>query len=329
MTDEFGRWFKHYEKVPVEADTSTMRWYNRLTSTRGQQERLQIEADFMAEYHVTTAEAEAVRDYVEDFVLDPDAFNSLLRKLPSTEGLVQRVTQLDEATANMLIRGDPGLISRGERGIYEVRDPINGQPPRLIMTSSLVFQYDFDPAGGYRLIINSRTGKFVAPITAEAEQWDVLHLQGLSGRFKLLAYQPLNGGEAARLAKQPGPFGVFYLDEIPEAGPSTDAADAEARRAARLEVHRRSVPFYGNCRCTLGGKDFCEYAKVKKEFEQARIRFDIYSKMLERMDANGVFGERRHNLWTKVCEYEKAPKICRHSSRGWRRSRSRRRSRRG
>ncbi|KAK7559479.1 hypothetical protein IWX91DRAFT_369096 [Phyllosticta citricarpa] len=245
MTDEFGRWFKHYEKVPVEADTSTMRWYNRLTSTRGQQERLQIEADFMAEYHVTTAEAEAVRDYVEDFVLDPDAFNSLLRKLPSTEGLVQRVTQLDEATANMLIRGDPGLISRGERGIYEVRvpcrivppslltkrtsdlvvnsyaDPINGQPPRLIMTSSLVFQYDFDPAGGYRLIINSRTGKFVAPITAEAEQWDVLHLQGLSGRFKLLAYQPLNGGEAARLAKQPGPFGVFYLDEIPEAGPST------------------------------------------------------------------------------------------------------------
>ena len=84
-----------------------------------------------------------------------------------------------------------------------------GDYPRLVMTTSLAFQFDYDSTALYRFIINSKTGKYITALRPEFNQREVTFVQGLSGKFKLIGYQPLNGGEAARLAGGPGPFGVF------------------------------------------------------------------------------------------------------------------------
>ncbi|KAK7542102.1 uncharacterized protein J3D65DRAFT_674007 [Phyllosticta citribraziliensis] len=230
MTDEFGRWFKHFENIPLEADEVTKGWYNRLSTTHDTEGQLAIERDFMAQYHITQEETDAIREFVEHYEIDMNIFNTVLPKIPNTSGIVQRVTSLDKETVNMLIKGDPGLISKGERGVYEVQVSLSltkleiedlvinyretDNPPRQVLTSGLGFLNDFNPAGGYRYVINSRTGKFINPLVADTGQFDVLHVQGLSGRFRLIGYQPLNGGEATRLAGKPGPWGVFYLDEV-------------------------------------------------------------------------------------------------------------------
>ena len=82
----------------------------------------------------------------------------------------------------------------------------SGDYPRLVMSTNLAYQYD--SAALYRFVINSRTGRYITPFKPQFNQKEVI-LQGVSGKFKIIGYQPLNGGEAARLAGQPGPYGVF------------------------------------------------------------------------------------------------------------------------
>ena len=84
-----------------------------------------------------------------------------------------------------------------------------GDYPRLVMAASIAFQFEYDPAALYRFVINSKTGRFITPLAPHYSQQEVVFLQGVSGKFKLIGYQPLNGGEAARLAGKPGPYGVF------------------------------------------------------------------------------------------------------------------------
>ena len=80
---------------------------------------------------------------------------------------------------------------------------------RFCMSTSLGFRVDFESAALYRFVINSQSGRYVAPIRPLINEQEVLFVQGFNGRFKLIGYQPLNGGEAARLAGNPGPYGVF------------------------------------------------------------------------------------------------------------------------
>ena len=85
-----------------------------------------------------------------------------------------------------------------------------GESPRLVMACSLAFQFDYDSTALYRFVINSKTGRYIAPtIPQGVNQNEIIFVQGVSGKFKLLGYQPLNGGEEARLAGRPGPYGVF------------------------------------------------------------------------------------------------------------------------
>lgn len=85
----------------------------------------------------------------------------------------------------------------------------SGDYPRLVMSTSLAYQFDYDFAALYRFVINSRTGRYITPFRPQFNQKEVVFVQGVSGKFKIIGYQPLNGGETARLAGQPGPYGVF------------------------------------------------------------------------------------------------------------------------
>ncbi|KAK8244690.1 hypothetical protein HDK90DRAFT_165977 [Phyllosticta capitalensis] len=217
MTDQFGRWFQKFEDIPLETDPVTAGWYKRIMETP---DSLDLIRDFAAEYKLTSEEVTAADIFMEDYVIDLDKFNTLMPKIPRTEGLIQRATFLDDAQVNMLIKGEPGVISKGERGVYEVQDLvvnqlsdfIDGKPPRLIMTSSLGFKFDWDARAEYRFIINSKTGRFFAPLAA-TKQLDVVHQQGFAGKLKLIGYQPLNGGEATKATRKP-PWGAFYFDEV-------------------------------------------------------------------------------------------------------------------
>jgi hypothetical protein len=82
----------------------------------------------------------------------------------------------------------------------------NGQTN--IMASFLGVTSEWESSSYYRLVINSKTGRYVDPILTKAPLSEVDFVQGWSN-FKLLGWEELNGGEAARLVGKPGPFGVF------------------------------------------------------------------------------------------------------------------------
>ncbi|POS70736.1 hypothetical protein DHEL01_v210870 [Diaporthe helianthi] len=146
-----------------------------------------------------------------------------MAKLPYASGTAIRSTNLDEATLKMLDEGAAGIISKGEKGVYEVRDLVINYgptfpsvPERKIMAATM--ELDDSAAltfkARYFFVINSKSGRLTAPFSGE---WlrEVDFVQGSSGKFRLIGKQELNGG--AKAAAEPGregPFAVYYFDEV-------------------------------------------------------------------------------------------------------------------
>jgi hypothetical protein len=77
-----------------------------------------------------------------------------------------------------------------------------------VMASFLGVMQEFESSSYYRIVINSKTGRYIDPVLTKRPLSEVDFVQGWS-QFKLLGWEELNGGEAARLAGKQGPFGVF------------------------------------------------------------------------------------------------------------------------
>lgn len=146
-----------------------------------------------------------------------------LAKMPYATGTAIRSTNLDAETLKMLDEGAAGIVSQGEKGVYEVRDLVINKDPmfpdapaeRKIMAATMELD---DSAltfnARYFFVINSRSGRLAAPFSGE---WlrEVDFVQGSSGKFRLIGKQELNGG--AKAAAEPGaqgPFAVYYFDEV-------------------------------------------------------------------------------------------------------------------
>lgn len=146
-----------------------------------------------------------------------------MAKMPYATGTAIRSTNLDAETLKMLDEGAAGIVSQGEKGVYEVRDLVINKDPMLpdapaerkIMAATMELD---DSAltfnARYFLVINSKSGRLTAPVSGE---WlrEVDFVQGSSGKFRLIGKQELNGG--AKAAAEPGaqgPFAVYYFDEV-------------------------------------------------------------------------------------------------------------------
>ncbi|KKY30335.1 hypothetical protein UCDDA912_g09721 [Diaporthe ampelina] len=147
-----------------------------------------------------------------------------MAKMPYATGTTIRATQLDKETLKMLDEGAAGIISQGEKGIYEVRDlVINHNSPwwskepaiRQIMAATIELDnraLTMNPR--YFFVINSKSGRMTAPFSGEPLR-EVDFVQGYSGKFKLIGKQELNGGAtAAAKSGRQGPFAVYYFDEV-------------------------------------------------------------------------------------------------------------------
>lgn len=146
-----------------------------------------------------------------------------MAKMPYATGTAIRSTNLDAETLKMLDEGAAGIISKSEKGVYEVRGLVINKDPtfpdapaeRKILAATMELD---DSAltfnARYFFVINSKSGRLTAPVSGE---WlrEVDFVQGSSGKFKLIGRQELNGG--AKAAAEPGtqgPFTVYYFDEV-------------------------------------------------------------------------------------------------------------------
>jgi hypothetical protein len=68
-----------------------------------------------------------------------------------------------------------------------------------------VFQTSTNP---YRFVLFTETGRYIPSIYGSLFH-EVLFMEPYAGKFRLLGYEELNGGEAAKAAGKPGPFAVF------------------------------------------------------------------------------------------------------------------------
>lgn len=158
-----------------------------------------------------------------------------MAKMPYATGTAIRSTNLDAETLKMLDEGAAGIVSQGEKGVYEVRDLVINKDPmfpdapaeRKIMAATMELD---DSAltfnARYFFVINSKSGRLTAPFSGE---WlrEIDFVQGSSGKFRLIGKQELNGG--AKAAAEPGaqgPFAVYYFDEVEApAAPASFTAD--------------------------------------------------------------------------------------------------------
>lgn len=66
----------------------------------------------------------------------------------------------------------------------------------------------FTTTKDYLFMINSKSGRYIEAV-ANSEYRETSFVQGISGKFKLIGKQELNGGEAAKAAGKPGPYAVY------------------------------------------------------------------------------------------------------------------------
>ena len=81
--------------------------------------------------------------------------------------------------------------------------------PRQIMATSIGFKYRFCGTGPYRFVINSKSGRFISPVSGVFAPTEVIFMKGFSGNFKLLGHQDMNGCLAALVRGKPGPYKIF------------------------------------------------------------------------------------------------------------------------
>lgn len=245
MSEGFAKWYREGQSVSANADEVSSLLVEVM------KDESQVGKVAMATrnlYGLIPEQTAALRAWVEFFAIWP-ALEPGLAKLPSTTGLVVRSTYLEPSTVKILNGLKPGQFSKGPPGIYEVRDLVLNRKSypidpsvrlRKIMTTTLDLGSDmFATNDDYFFIINSKSGKFISA-PASTRYRETSFVQGLAGKFKLIGRQELNGGEAAKAAGKPGPYAVYYFDEIDAPAASSTVTLADLKKA--LADHGVSLP---------------------------------------------------------------------------------------
>ncbi|KAL6153291.1 hypothetical protein ACJQWK_11661 [Exserohilum turcicum] len=171
-------------------------------------------------YGFTNEEREAVIAWVGSESHSPQ-LESALGKMNPVQTWVTTTTPLtDEALKALKARG-PGWQSKGPSGVYSIQDlffptlnEADAPDKAAALSASLgifpVFEAGTTP---YRFVIMSQSGRYIPPVYGSLYH-EVLFMEPYAGKFELLGFQELNGGEAAKAAGGKPPFGVFYFREI-------------------------------------------------------------------------------------------------------------------
>lgn len=235
MSEEFAKWYKEAQSVSsnvdeistllLEAYKNSADWPNIATATS-------------KAYGLSNQETWALKTWIIYYYINPE-FENAIAKLPAATGLVIRSTDLDVNTVKMLNNLESGLTSKGQPGVYEVQDLVlnintptyDGNEVRKIMATTLnLGDGMFTTTKDYLFMIDSKSGRFITPV-ANSEYRETVFVQGVSGKFKLIGRQELNGGETAKAAGKPGPYGVYYFEEV-DAPTSSTTINVDAVRKA-------------------------------------------------------------------------------------------------
>lgn len=226
MSTSFSTWYKDGKAV-LGADASVDETSQLLLSTTKTitSKNAEMIAALEKLYGIDAKESYALKNWfgAKQASRMLPGLEEAMAKMPYATGTAIRSTNLDAETLKMLDEGAAGIISKGEKGVYEVRDLVINKDPmfpdapaeRKILAATMELD---DSAltfnARYFFVINSRSGRLTAPVSGE---WlrEVDFVQGSSGKFKLIGRQELNGG--AKAAAEPGaqgPFAVYYFDEV-------------------------------------------------------------------------------------------------------------------
>lgn len=226
MSTSFSTWYKDGKAV-LGADASVDETSQLLLSTTKTitSKNAEMIAALEKLYGIDAKESYALKNWfgAKQASRMLPGLEEAMAKMPYTTGTAIRSTNLDAETLKMLDEGAAGIISKGEKGVYEVRDLVINKDPtfpdapaeRKILAATMELD---DSAltfnARYFFVINSKSGRLTAPVSGE---WlrEVDFVQGSSGKFKLIGRQELNGG--AKAAAEPGaqgPFAVYYFDEV-------------------------------------------------------------------------------------------------------------------
>ncbi|KAJ0115348.1 hypothetical protein J7T55_012626 [Diaporthe amygdali] len=236
MSESFAKWYAEGQSISANVDEMSSLL---LEASKNQADWVKISSATTKLYGLSSQETSALRTWAQFYYIWPD-FEPAITKLPAATGLVIRSTDLEASTVTMLNKLEAGTISKGTPGIYEVSDLVvnvnsgmteDGDLIRKVMATTLnLGDGMFTTTKDYLLMINSKTGRYLAPV-ANSEYRETDFVQGIAGKFKLIGRQELNGGEAAKAAGKPGPYGVYYFEEIEAPASTSTATVADLRKA--------------------------------------------------------------------------------------------------
>lgn len=226
MSTSFSTWYKDGKAV-LGADASVDETSQLLLSTTKTitSKNAEMIAALEKLYGIDAKESYALKNWfgAKQASRMLPGLEEAMAKMPYATGTAIRSTNLDAETLKMLDEGAAGIISKGEKGVYEVRDLVINKDPMIPDAPAerkiLAATMELDDSAltfnaRYFFVINSKSGRLTAPVSGE---WlrEVDFVQGSSGKFKLIGRQELNGG--AKAAAEPGaqgPFAVYYFDEV-------------------------------------------------------------------------------------------------------------------
>ncbi|KAH8752029.1 hypothetical protein F5883DRAFT_207190 [Diaporthe sp. PMI_573] len=236
MSEGFAKWYAEGQSVSVNVDELSSLL---LEASKNQPDWVKIAPATTRVYGLNSQETSALRTWAQFYYIWPD-FEPAITKLPAANGLVIRSTDLEAPTITMLNNLKAGTISKGTPGIYEVSDLVvnvnRGRTEdrdliRKVMATTLnLGDGMFTTTKDYLLMINSKSGRYLAPV-ANSGYRETDFVQGIGGKLKLIGRQELNGGEAAKAAGKPGPYGVYYFEEIEVPASTSTATLADLRQA--------------------------------------------------------------------------------------------------
>ncbi|TDZ48307.1 hypothetical protein CTRI78_v008273 [Colletotrichum trifolii] len=237
LRGRFESWFIHNTKSTYNVDPVTRTTNQLFYGLRTMEDKLNFGFCLANLYGIDLVhdEHQAITGWVAGYEIS-SAFKAALAKIPATTGAVIRWTHLSYKALQMLDGRLPGIISKGEPGVYEVRDLVinelsaTGEPVREVMATTLGFneesfgQYADGPRGvpEFIFVINSRSGRSISPLV-DGDCKEVVFIQNMTGKFKLVGRQVLGG--SWRDGKR-GPRRVYYFDEI-------EAPETESHITAR------------------------------------------------------------------------------------------------
>ncbi|KAF5510559.1 hypothetical protein CGCS363_v003234 [Colletotrichum siamense] len=210
--------------MPEFADPDLQSFRTRIEATTDVAERKKVVRDFAAKYKLTRSEIGAFKAWADLYEIHDNALKSAAAKIPPFKGLVRRTTALDDATMTMLTDFESGIISKGDKGVYEIRDLVSnvqslglgssGEPPRKFLASSAGLTEKTWFGGDKMFVIQSESGMYISPGVFDADElYEVDFLDGVSGRMKLLGYD----GTTENGVTTPT---VFYFQNLPPASQS-------------------------------------------------------------------------------------------------------------